>query len=280
MRSRATSLIRTASSTAPTTTLRGAPASWPSRRRWCARGKSPPARCISCSRRRKNRGCWAPSITPPIRCCRWTRWRPTSISTGSIIWERRAISCCSAPIDRRLDRWRQPSPRSAAARSGAISIPNAATFSAPTIFRLPRPACPRCRSANHASSLATMRSVAEKAGGVQHHRLSPAERRVRPGMGFQRCCRRHASAGGAGLARRGGIRHAAIQRRRPVRQRAKTIVTFVSLADIEAASTAHPPARAGDATRSKFRGPNAPPHRGSAPIFRPRANRRCAVPEM
>ena len=105
-------------------------------------------------------------------------------------------------------------------------------------------ACRRCRSASPSSSRAQRRRAAGEAGGLQRQGLPPAVRRVRPGVGLQRRGRRHAAAGGAGVARRRDADDARLQRRRPVR----------AGAEMTAASTPARDARRHPAAAERVRG--------------------------
>ena len=174
--------------------------------------------------------------------CRWIRSPPTSTSTASTIWARRATSCCSAPIDRRLGRWRRRSPRSAAATIGARSASGARLLlPLGSLSRSPRPVCRRCRSASRASSSGPnaeeLKKKQEAYNTTDYHQPSDE---FDPSVELRRRRRRLQVARAAGLAHCRAARDAAVQRRRSVRQRAEERHESTSMAaELDDARLAH-----------------------------------------
>ena len=134
----------------------------------------------------------------------------------------RATSCCSAPTDRRSGRWPTRWPKSAAASSARISIPSAATSSARTTSRSPRPACRRCRSASRSSSTgpnaAELKKKQEAYNDTDYHQPSDE---FDPAWDFSGAVEDMKLLAQLAWRDRRRAGDAALQRRRPVRQRAQ-----------------------------------------------------------
>src|SRR6185503_19345706 len=95
------------------------------------------------------------------------------------------------------------------------------------------PADARRRSASGTRLLLPLGSLPVRESG----RAGAVDQRaegIQGSVGLHRRGRRHAVPRGASVAGGGTAGDAQVQRRRPVRERAETIVTFVALADIEA----------------------------------------------